>query len=97
MIKRYAQPRPEVVLLALRQDLQTNISFDKCGQGFSIISVNQKYQDEFYHKWVDMIIIFIFAILATNSPVGQKVGNPLGVSGEKREPLYLTDQPVSKN
>jgi hypothetical protein len=85
MIKRYAQPRPEVVLLALLQDLQTNISFDQGGQGFSIISVNQKYRDEFYHKSVDMIILFILAILATNSPVGQGVGNPMEVSGEKRE------------
>jgi hypothetical protein len=50
MIKRYPHPRPEMVLQALLQDLQTNILFDQGGQGFSIISVNKKYRDEFYHK-----------------------------------------------
>ena len=36
---------------------------------------------------LDMIILFIFAMLATNSLVGQAVGNAMGVSGEKRKPL----------
>jgi hypothetical protein len=39
-----------MVFRALRQDLQTNILFEQGGQGFSIISGNKKYRDEFQHK-----------------------------------------------
>lgn len=72
-----------MVLQALLQDLLTNILFDKGGQGFSIISVNKKYRDEFNHKWVDMVILFIFAILATNYRLA-KEGETPWESQEKR-------------
>jgi hypothetical protein len=46
-------------------------------------SVNKKYRDEFNHKWIDMVILFLFAILATNYRLAREGETPW-VSQEKR-------------